>query len=148
MIKLKEEIFIDRPVEEVFTFLTTLENIPKWQAALSSHVITEGPMGVGTRFEESFKMMGRTVDVECEITEYEHPRKLGWKSTSSDVIAFDSRWLFDSANSGTNVRFAGESSLKGVWRLAEPFVGGEFRRGLKAELEKLRDVVEAEAATT
>src|SRR5688572_11521562 len=145
MINLKEEILIDRPVEEVFTFVTTLENIPKWQSALSSHVITQGPVGLGTRFEESFKMMGRTVDVVCEITEYEHPRKLGWKSTTSQMIAFESRFLFDPANSGTRVRFEGGNTLKGVWRLAEPLVGGEFRRELKAELEKLRDVVEAEA---
>lgn len=144
MIKLDEEIVVNRPVEEVFTFLTTLENLPKWQSALSSHVITQGPVGVGTRFEESFKMMGRTVDVVCEITAYERPRKLGWKSTSSKMIGFESLFHFDPANSGTRVRFEGGSTLKGLWRLLEPLAGEEFRRELKAELEKMKKVVEAE----
>jgi len=143
MINLKEEIVIDRPVEEVFAFLTTLENIPKWQSALSSHVISSGPVGVGTRFEESFKMMGRIVDVVCEIIEYERPQKMSWKSTSSQMIDFESRFLFDPANGRTRVRFEGGSSLKGLWRLVEPLAGGEFRRELKAELEKMKKVVEA-----
>lgn len=142
MIRLKEEIIVNRPVEEVFAFLSTLENIPKWQSALSSHVISQGPMRVGTKFEESFKMMGRTVDVVCEITEFERSQKIGWESASSQIIDFESRFLFDPAGSGTRVRFEGGSALKGLWRLVEPLAGGEFRRELKAELEKLKTVVE------
>ena len=144
MIKLNEEIVVNRPVEEVFTFLTSLENIPKWQSALTSEVITQGPVGVGTKFEESFKMFGRTVEVVCEITNYEHLRTLGWKSTSSGPISFESRFLLNPANGDTRVTFVGESSLNGLWRVIEPLVGGEFKRELKGELEKMKKVVEAE----
>jgi hypothetical protein len=100
---------------------------------------------VGTKFEERFKMMGQTVDVVCEITEYERSRKLGWKSASSSMIGFESRFSFNSTVGGTRVTFEGGSALKGVWRLLEPLAGGEFRRELKAELEKMKQVVEAEA---
>jgi uncharacterized membrane protein len=145
MIKFNEEIVINRPVDEVFAFLTTLENLPKWQSALTSTVISQGPVRVGTQFEESFRMMGRAVEVVCEITEHEPSRKLGWKSVSSSMIDFESRFLFDSTNGTTRLTFAGGSSLKGVWRLFEPLAGGEMRRELKAELEKMKQVVEAQS---
>ena len=43
----------------------------------------------------------------------------------------------------TEVRQDGRLTFKGLWRLIEPFVGGEIKKGEVKELEKLKAVVEA-----
>jgi hypothetical protein len=48
------------------------------------------------------------------------------------------RFLFNSANGETSVSLEGGSTLKEVWKLFESLSGGEFRRALRAQLEKMK----------
>ena len=44
---------IERPPEDVFAFMTNLENATEYSPGITSiEKITEGPMGEGTRFRE------------------------------------------------------------------------------------------------
>ena len=46
MPKIEMSIVINRPVEEVFAFLSDFENNPKWQAtSVEARKISEGPVG-------------------------------------------------------------------------------------------------------
>ena len=42
-------VLIARPIEDVFAFLSDLENVPKWNYGIvETRKISEGPIGVGT----------------------------------------------------------------------------------------------------
>jgi uncharacterized membrane protein len=46
-------IHIDRPVEEVFAFLSDFESIPKWNYyVLEVRQLSEIPIGVGTTYHQ------------------------------------------------------------------------------------------------
>jgi len=146
MLKQDASILINRPVEQVFAFLANPENIPQWQSgATESTLISPGALGVGTRFSEVIRIMGRSINVICEITEYEVSRKMGFRSISDAPIQFAGSFTFESQNGSTRLNFAGISSLKGVWRLVEPLMAGEAKRELEGELKTIKGVLEAAA---
>lgn len=53
MVKIEHSVVINRPVAEVFAYVTRPENTPRWQSGmLASQQISDGAMGVGTIFTE------------------------------------------------------------------------------------------------
>ena len=49
MVAVEKMITINRPVEEVFAYVSDLQNSPLWQKGLlEARRITEGPLGLGT----------------------------------------------------------------------------------------------------
>jgi len=146
MITVSQEITINRPVEQVFAFATNPENFPQWQSEIvSSKVVTEGPLRVGSQFTEVVKIMGRPNDTLCEVTEYEEPKLMSFESKSSKAIDYGGRLAFDAVDGGTQVNLTGTASLKDLWRLAQPMFAGELKRGVADELNKLKTVLEAQS---
>jgi uncharacterized membrane protein len=145
MITLNDDIVIDRPVEQVFTFVSNLENAPKWQSDLvTSTLDTAGPIGVGSKFREVTKVLGRKVDALCEITEYDYPTKMAFKATSAAGMDYDGVYIAEPSGADTRLRFTGTVTLKGFLRLLEPLYTGEVKRGLVEEHKRLKAAVEAE----
>ena len=65
---------IDAPVELVFDRCTDLHSWADTITAIQKiEVLTEGPVGVGTRFRETRKMFGREATEEMEYLEFERP---------------------------------------------------------------------------
>ncbi len=49
MFRLEHSVVINRPIEQVFEYVTNIENAPKWKSRLLEVTRTsEGPVGVGT----------------------------------------------------------------------------------------------------
>jgi uncharacterized membrane protein len=145
VIKLEGSIVINRPVDHVFDFMVDLENAPQWQTGvLGSQKITEGTFGVGTRFKENVKMMGRPVEAVCEITEYEPKKKLAWKSNSSSLMSYEGQFTFDAAEGRTRSAIGAARPVEGSV-LFEPLAAREARRETVAELNKLKSVLEGQA---
>ena len=54
-------ITIERPIEEVFEYVSTPENDPTWvSASIKNQRTSPGPMRVGMTIEEDVKIFGRT----------------------------------------------------------------------------------------
>src|SRR5260370_21705596 len=71
-------IIIERPIEEVFAFLTDARNNPLWQANAdlkATRQEPEEPVGVGTRITETWQFMGRKTEATREVTEDELNQK-------------------------------------------------------------------------
>ena len=68
---------IERPVEEVFDFVTDARNEPRYNPRiLNVEKTTTGPISRGTRFVLVSKAMGRPLAVEYEIISYERPQRM------------------------------------------------------------------------
>jgi uncharacterized protein YndB with AHSA1/START domain len=63
-------IVIQRPVDEVFRFATDLSNIPLWVAGARVRLLTTGPFGEGTQFEETLMRFGRAITSIVEVKNY------------------------------------------------------------------------------
>jgi uncharacterized protein YndB with AHSA1/START domain len=146
MLKDYASIMIERPPEQVFAFLSDPENIPKWQAGVTeSKLVSPGNLGVGVQFHETVRVMGRRMNVVCEITEYDPVRKLTFRSISNTPIQFVGGFTFEPTNGGTTLSYVGTTSLKGLLRLIEPLFGSEVKRELENEMKRIKVVLEAQA---
>ena len=106
MAEYQQSVWIDRPVEVVFEFATQPQNEPLWnEAMVESEIVSEGPMGVGTRVRSVNRVMGRTAESTWEVTEYEVNRKKAVKSTSGPM-PFASAAVFESVEGGTKLTFS------------------------------------------
>ena len=78
------DINIHRPAEAVFAYLTNFENNPKWQKGMKSCKFTsEGPVGVGTTYQQVAGFLGKTIVTKLEVIEYEPNRLVKFVSRES-----------------------------------------------------------------
>src|SRR5947209_15644788 len=78
---------IDRPIDDVFAFLSDGTNDPKFSPRVQEiRLTTEGPVGVGTVFESKVKDAGMTTSRRFELTAFEAPTKIRWAERSKNII--------------------------------------------------------------
>lgn len=89
-----ERIFtVDRPVEEVFAFLSDFENTEQWDPGTLSTQRTSGDGGLGTTYRNRSTFLGRTVELEYETIGHDRPtffacRGVNGRTTATDFMTF------------------------------------------------------------
>jgi uncharacterized protein YndB with AHSA1/START domain len=134
-------VMIARPIEDVFGFLSDLENIPKWNyAILETRKISEGPIGVGTTYHQVRSVPSRSEET-LEITTYSPPRQL---EIRGQLGPFWSRLFYalDATPEGTRVTNTVELELRGPGRLLGRVAVPRVREAVAANLRKLKDLLE------
>ena len=142
MARVSGEILINRPVEQVFDYAADQRNERLYNPRmLRSEKVTDGPIGVGTRFRATARSGRRLVEMLIEITEYDRARRLGSRTTMSSVDV-NGGLTFEPVDGATRMSWSWEVSPKGPLRLLGPLVASLGRRqektiwtGLKAQLE-------------
>ena len=142
---------IAAPVAEVFALFTDLKNAPgRVKAIKRIELLTNGPVGVGTRFRETRVMFKRDTTEEMEITEFE-PNRRYTVSADSCGAHFTSTFHFRPEDDGTVVTL--EINSKPVSLLAKllsPLAGlmkGMMLKCVQQDLNDLKAVAESTART-
>jgi hypothetical protein len=140
MARVEGEIIINRPVEEVFDFVADERNEPRYNPRmLSAEQISEGPIGVGTRFHTQLKTMGRTMPMVVEFTGFERPWRLA-SVTHSSMMVTEGAVTFESVPAGARMRWSWDVRPRGAMRVMAPLVGAIGRRqeqGIWVSLKRL-----------
>jgi carbon monoxide dehydrogenase subunit G len=142
MVRIDGEIVINRPTEEVFDFVADERNEPRYNPQMRrAELISDGPIGVGTRFQAEMVSMGRGVEMVIEFTGFERPRRLA-SSTHMSTMDVQYTLTFEPVPEGTRMRWSGDLEPRGMLKLLSPVVAGLGRRqeqriwtGLKHLLE-------------
>ncbi|MEK7807225.1 MAG: SRPBCC family protein [Chloroflexota bacterium] len=143
MARTEASVVIKRPAAAVFAFLTDIGKGTQWQASvMEASKTSEGPVGVGATGREVRRFMGRQMETTFEVTEFEHDRKISFKSTSGP-IAMRGRYTLEPAVGGTRLSIVVDGELDGVLKLAEPMVVQSVKRQLDADFGTLKDLLEA-----
>lgn len=140
------EIFIRRPVEEVFDFVADERNEPRYNPRmLSAEKVSADPIGIGTRFHA--EMRGRRKPIEMTI---ELP------ATSDHVSSHPAqRWRawgirgslkFDPARNGTSMRWQWNLVPGGLLKALSPMIVYMGRRQEQAIWSELKRLLEAPTA--
>jgi carbon monoxide dehydrogenase subunit G len=148
MFEIEGEILIKRPVEEVFDFAADERNEPRYNPHMGrAEQITDGPLGVGTRFRAEIRSMGRTVPMITEITAYERPRRYG---SSTHLSFMDTRGAvtFEPVPEGTRMRWSWEVEPRGALKLMTPIMARIGGRQEQANWEGLKRVLETQTTDT
>src|SRR5678816_1039399 len=96
-------VIINRPIQEVFAFITDHANDKYWKPFVTeSRKISAGPIGVGTRFEIVTVAGGYRRSGEVEILEYEPGRMFSYRGHDSH-FPFVGQIMFLTTPSGTHL---------------------------------------------
>ena len=134
------EVRIDRPVADVFAYLTDVRNVPEWQeSALSAEWIEEGK-----RFRERRSFLGRTAELELEVSEFEQDRRFDVRTVKAPV-PLEIHHTFAAVDGGTRLQLTAEAKLAGALRFAGSMAKLQAERQFRNDLQRLKDVLENHA---
>jgi len=143
MIRIETSTQIGRPRAEVFDFLTDVENLPKWQSGVvESRPLSEGPVRVGYRFEETAKVGLWKLHNVCTVTDLKANERFAFEAKSSGPLDYEGSFDLQPVAGGTRLTLRGSARLKGLWRLLQPLLAGDLRKETRAELESIRRLLE------
>jgi uncharacterized protein YndB with AHSA1/START domain len=136
---------IERPIEDVFAFLAEGTNDPKFSPrVLQIAKTTDGPPGVGTRFESTVKDAGMKTRREFELTEFQPPTKIRWAERSKNLVtATEGGYDLSTEATGTRLRVYNVLTGRGLGKLIAPLALRQARKGADDFANAIKRAVEA-----
>jgi hypothetical protein len=143
MISFDLNTHIYRPLKQVFTFVATPENDFQWQyGTLTSTQISDGEVGMGTRFRAVGHLMGWRIETVYEVTAFEQNKSYGFKAVSGPVDSY-TLYTFEIAQGGTKIYLTTQTDPGDLCKPNDAIVGKKFKKQYKENLAMLKSVLEA-----
>jgi uncharacterized protein YndB with AHSA1/START domain len=142
--RIEESVEIDRPPEEVFAYVADPEHLPEWSGIVQEvRKEGQGQPREGDRFTTAAKFLGRRFETPMEVVAHEPPRRHSDRSTGGP---FEQEYTFiveETEGGGTRLTQVAEGEPGGFFRLVGPLLEMAGRRQFRADLETLKDLLEA-----
>jgi uncharacterized membrane protein len=141
-LRVSHSIVIQRPISEVFAYVTDVTHDLEWQPDIQEVTVTSpGPITVGSTFREVRRTLGRTYVWNMRITAFERNRRICIESIDGTVPYRGCR-VFTGQGGGTRITETSEVQLP---RLYAPFKGmlaRLFTKPVAEAYERLKEVLE------
>ena len=112
-IQLREQFLVNRPLADVFNYLSDFSTIAEWDASVvSCQKISDGAIGVGTKFDLILKSAGRHVAMDYTLKTYQK-QHLIFEGIAKDFVAIDSIWFKETAQ-GIEITWQADISFEGI----------------------------------
>ncbi|HEV7211912.1 MAG TPA: nitroreductase family deazaflavin-dependent oxidoreductase [Blastococcus sp.] len=145
MAHIEGEVLIHRPVEQVFDFVADERTEPTYNRNMTAaEKITDGPIGVGTRFRSTIRSRPRPLHMVVEYTGFDRPHLIA-STTHSAAAEFSGTRTFTPIPAGTRLRWSWDARPKGATRLLAPVLAPIGARQERRMWTTLRDHLEAGA---
>ena len=145
MARIEINLVINRPVEEVFAFVSNSENLPRWRStSLEVKKTSEGPLGVGSTFRGRFTFLGRQFDGNVVVTAHE-PNRVFVSKMAEGPFPLETGYTLEPVENGTHIAFVVNGEPGGFFKLAEPLVVSMAKRAYETDLQNLKEMMEAQA---
>ncbi|HEX9088850.1 MAG TPA: SRPBCC family protein [Arthrobacter sp.] len=126
-----------------FDYLSAFEHTPDWDPGTPVvNKLSEGPVAVGHRYHAEAEFRGKRQPLTYEVIELTASR-ITLRGENKSVISVDTIDVLP-AGAGSEVKYTAEFQLKGLLKVAEPFVRPAFRNlagpamdGIKRTLDSL-----------
>jgi len=142
MINLDLGTLIDKPVKDVFAFITNPANMSKWNSAVvSMEQITPGAVSMGTKFKTVGEMLGRRIEGEMEVIAFEPDSKYGFQMNAGPVQV-NVTLGFKTVGTGTKLSLNAQGNPGGLFKLAEGVMQGRVKSMMEENLARLKSVLE------
>jgi carbon monoxide dehydrogenase subunit G len=138
----EQTIDVSAPPDEAFRYVADFTTVTEWDPGiLQSRRVNNGPVGQGATYDVMTLFRGNPVPFRYEVAEYEENRRLLFRGAGAKAKSVD-EILFRATGTGTRITYRARLTMKGLYRLAEPFLRGTFAsmgtkamNGLKAKLD-------------
>lgn len=135
--------WIEKPPAVVFSALSDPTQAPHIMPNIKSMTqLTDGPVGVGTRFREVRVVNGKEAETDLDVVAYEAPVRYGVAAVQSGItVTYDYR--LQPANGGTQLNLTCVVSAAGIKKLMLPIVAGIMKKEDGDHLQQLKTALEA-----
>jgi uncharacterized protein YndB with AHSA1/START domain len=142
MIDSSDSVTIQRPVEEVFAYVTDTSNDPAWHTdVLEARKTSEGPIGLGTTWHSRFKPSMGVSEGDMEVVAFEPNRKEVLRGVVGPMEP-TLTYLFEPADAGTRFTRHIRIKVSGIMRLMEPLMWIDAPRRNRGFVANLKRVLE------
>lgn len=143
MITFEIDTTIDRPVTEVYGYVTDPSKLATWQTnTISVERLDSGPLAVGSRLREVHSAPGgREIASLVEVAVLDPDRRFVLKMIEGP-LPVDADITFTAAGEGTLMTFGVSGRPRGVMRLLQPLLGRALRRQFRRHCDELKRVLE------
>ena len=138
---MESSIWIARPPEEVWGYLADISNETQWrEAATDAKWISDPPHGVGSTGFLFFEGAG---DWPVKMTEWEEPYIMSWDVTGGRFEGSHGSYRIAPEDGGSRVTNHSRFKRSALMRILLLIMKRRIKRGLDADLEKLKAIMEA-----
>lgn len=141
--KLERTVTVQKPVDEVFAYLSDFTTTTEWDPGTVSTVRTSGNGAVGTEYHNTSTFAGRQTELTYVVVDLVPNERISLRGENKTVIA-DDTMTFREANGATEVTYTANFSFKGITRFMAPLLkpaftklGNEAETGMAAALARL-----------
>jgi uncharacterized protein YndB with AHSA1/START domain len=138
----KTAVSIDRPVEEVFDYVSDPRNFPRWNSAVQSVNPTSGQGEPGSTYLMERELPGGRAENGIEVVDRERPGSFTIRTTSGPT-PFVYRYRFDFDGGATQLELIAEVELSGIAGALGPLASRGVKRGVDSNLADLKRILES-----
>jgi uncharacterized membrane protein len=138
VLEFENTIPIDRPIDEVFAFLSDFENIPKWNYyVLEVRRLSESPIGIGTTYHQ----VRMTDEQDFRIIGFEPNHRVAVKTLPQSSPSFERRFTLYEEGDTTRIRDQWKLDT-GRPALLERLARGRVKSAVSENLSKLKELLQ------
>ncbi len=138
-------VLVDRPIKDVFAFVSNPNNMSQWNSTVVSlQQAIPGTVEVGTKFKTVGEMMGRRVEGEMQITIHEPDTQCGFQ-LQAGPMQVNLTFAFKTVGTGTKISLNAQGNPGGIFKLAEGVMAGQVKSMMEGNLARLKTALEKEA---
>lgn len=145
VVRVEGNVEIARAREDVFAFLTDVERFPEWQATVSE-IGADGPVVEGARIHDVREFMGRRAASTLEVVRLDAPRLFALRVVDGPLRYEIDHSLGERDGARTSLTVSARADVPGLFGFAARPMVKAAERQLRSDLERLRDLLEAETA--
>jgi hypothetical protein len=134
--------WIALPPKAVFDFVTDANNAPRIVSSVKSMVmLTDSPIGKGTRYRETRLMNGKEHEAELEVVAFQPHEKYAVKN---ETQGFETTYTYTLASekSGTRINLVCNVKAGGLKKLILPMVVSILKKEDGDHLQRLKTAIE------
>lgn len=136
------ELVIARPRAEVAAFSVDPDTITRWYRNIESVAWrSDPPLRVGTRLAFVARFLGRRIAYTYEVRELD-PGERFVMSTADGPFPMETTYTWRDTEGGTFMTLRNRGMPSGFARIGAPAMAAAMRRANRADLERLRDLLE------
>ena len=114
-----------KSVNELFAYFSDFTTTNEWDPNTVKTTKISGDGGVGTKYSNTSKFNGKESSLIYEVVEYTPNKMVRLRGENKDIVAVDTLTV-EQTNNGTRFTYEARFTMKGLAKLATPFLRKAF----------------------
>lgn len=142
--QIERRIATDSEAARVFDYLSDFETTTEWEPGTVRTVRESGDGGVGTRYHNTSRFLGRTVEVIYTVVDLDPAGRIELRGENSSLVAHDTITVTPHPHGGSTVVYRAQFDFRGGVRFLAPVLaialwrlGNRAARDMREALARL-----------